>query len=205
MTGRTRWRRFFTLFVLGLAGCAALLVCMSRGVLAASFTVSGVSFKISAGALQGSGVVLDSATERNTNNAAPVAATRFRSVVLDDFCQSVFLPKVPLVGDVTLRLVSAGSEGMAATDIVLGAAEHRRADDQVDEPRAVHPDRGVLTRIRERGGDMPSVLDATDVAAHERNARCHQNRHGRRDCHPVFPRGPRWRPAPGRGIIAGQR
>jgi hypothetical protein len=129
---------------------------MSQGVLAASFTVSGTSFKISADGLRGSGFVLYGGAERTADKAVPVAVVGFRSVVLDNFCQSVFLSRVPLVGDVTLRMTSTGMTdlggdltlitpelGVDAARLAKGPpgarGEPRSFGMQADEARAASP------------------------------------------------------------------
>lgn len=135
--GRTRWGRFAAVLVAGLAGAAALLFGVSGGALAASFTVSGTMFKTSASELRGEGFVLYGGTDRTADAAHPVAVGGFRSVVMDDFCQSVLLPRLPLLGEVTLKMTSAGTEGMSATDMLLGI------DEQFGDLTLVRPSIGV--------------------------------------------------------------
>lgn len=118
--GRTRWARFAGIFGMGLAGAALLLTGLSQGALAASFTVSGGTFKISADRLVGEGFVQYGDVDQGTGEAHPVAVGAFRKATLDNFCQSVFLPQVPMVGDITLVLASGGPGGMEATDIIIG-------------------------------------------------------------------------------------
>ncbi len=120
--GRTRWGRFAGIFGTALAGAALLLSGLSQGAIAASFTVSGGMFKISADKLTGEGFVQYGDVDQGTGEAHMVAVGAFREVTLDNFCQSVFLPKVPIVGDVTLVLTSGGPGGMEATDIIIGIA-----------------------------------------------------------------------------------
>lgn len=118
--GRTRWLRFTGMLVLGLLGVAVMLGAMARGALAASFAVAGVSSKISADKLEGTGFVQFGGVDSGAGASHPVAVSGFRTAVLDNFCQSVILPNLPGVGDVVLRLASPGPEGMSAADIVLG-------------------------------------------------------------------------------------
>ncbi|MDQ7807365.1 DUF6230 family protein [Amycolatopsis sp. A133] len=120
--GRIRWGRFAGVLGLALAGAVALVTGLSQGALAASFAVSGSSFQVSADKLVGEGFVLYGDVDRGSGAAHVVAVGAFRKATLDNFCQSIFLPKVPLVGDTTLVLTSGGPGGMAATDIVLGIA-----------------------------------------------------------------------------------
>ncbi|MEU3626215.1 cholesterol esterase [Amycolatopsis coloradensis] len=120
--GKTRWARFAGIFGLALAGAALLLTGLSQGALAASFAVSGSAFKISADKLVGEGFVQYGDVDQGSGEAHVVAVGAFRKATLDNFCQSVFLPKVPMVGDVTLVLVSGGPGGMESTDIIIGIA-----------------------------------------------------------------------------------
>jgi hypothetical protein len=120
--GGTRWGRFAGVFGAALAGAALLVTGLSQGALAASFTVSGSAFKISADKLVGEGFVQYGDVDRSADANHAVVVGAFRTATLDNFCQSVFLPKVPLVGDITLVLTSGGPGGMTATDITLGIA-----------------------------------------------------------------------------------
>ncbi|MGM1059040.1 DUF6230 family protein [Saccharothrix sp. Mg75] len=104
----------------GSAAAAVVLLGLSQGALAASFAVSGTSFKVSADRLAGKGFVQFGGVDSGADAAHPVATSAFRTVVMDNFCQSVTLRSLPAVGDVTLRIDSTGAEGMSATDIVLG-------------------------------------------------------------------------------------
>ncbi len=121
--GSTHWAKFTGVLAAGLAGATVLLLGLSQGALAASFAVAGTSFKISADKLEGFGFVQFGGVDEGAGAAHPVATSAFRSVVLDNFCQSVSLRSLPVVGDVTLRIESGGEGGMAASDIVLGIAE----------------------------------------------------------------------------------
>jgi hypothetical protein len=106
--GGTRWGRFAGVFGAALAGAALLVTGLSQGALAASFTVSGSTFKISADKLVGEGFVQYGDVDRSADANHAVAVGAFRTATLDNFCQSVFLPKVPLVGDLTLTDTQIG-------------------------------------------------------------------------------------------------
>ena len=120
--GRTRWARFAGVLAVALGCAVALITGLSQGALAASFAVSGSMFQISADQLVGEGFVMYGDVDRGSGEAHPVAVGAFREATLDNFCQSVFLPNVPLVGDMTLVLTSGGPGGMSATDITIGIA-----------------------------------------------------------------------------------
>lgn len=121
--GRIRWGRFVGILGLGLLVVAVVLSGVARGAIAASFTVSGSSFKASADRLEGEGFVQFVGVEQGADGAHPVAVSGFRTAVADNFCQSVYLSSVPLVGELTLRMTSEGPGGMEASGMVLGVAE----------------------------------------------------------------------------------
>ncbi|GAA0600231.1 DUF6230 family protein [Kutzneria viridogrisea] len=121
--GRTRWTRFAATLAVGGVGAGVLLVGLSQGALAASFTVSGSSFKVSADHLQGDGFVQFGSLAASTDAPHPVARNGFRKATLDNFCQSVFLPKLPILGDLTMRITAAGPGGMQASDLVVDVAQ----------------------------------------------------------------------------------
>ncbi|GAA1300506.1 DUF6230 family protein [Saccharothrix xinjiangensis] len=121
--GRTSWVRFAAVFVAGSLAAAAVLTGVARGALAASFTVAGTSFKTTADKLEGEGFVQFGGVVQGSGDAHPVAVSGFRSAVLDNFCQSVLLRSMPVVGDITLRLTSPGPGGMAATNMIIDVAE----------------------------------------------------------------------------------
>jgi hypothetical protein len=96
------------------AATAAIGVALAQGALAASFSVSGQEFKVTASQLVGTGFTqygaLDSGyTLDGQKTAHPVAVSAFTDATITDLCQSVVTP-IPGFGDVTLTL-TAGGEG----------------------------------------------------------------------------------------------
>lgn len=110
--GGTRWKRFAVVMVPSIAATAAVGVALAQGVLAASFSVSGQSFKVTADKLDGTGFSqygsVDVGPDKETGHAVAVSA--FNTAKITNMCQSVVTPNVPLVGTVTLRL-TAGDNG----------------------------------------------------------------------------------------------
>jgi ABC-type uncharacterized transport system permease subunit len=53
--GRTRWRRFAIAVVPSLAAVAAIVALTAEGAIAASFSISGTQFEVSADSLNGTG------------------------------------------------------------------------------------------------------------------------------------------------------
>jgi hypothetical protein len=107
--GGTRWKRFAVVMVPSVAATAAIGVALSQGALAASFSVSGQQFKITADRLQGIGFVQYGAIDSTKAGKKPVAVTGFNSAKIRNLCQSVVVP-VPVFGDVTMKL-GAGAAG----------------------------------------------------------------------------------------------
>lgn len=108
--GGTRWRRFGLVMVPSVAATAAIGVALAQGALAASFAVSGQQFKVSAGRLVGEGFVQYGSVVRPSGKSAKaVSISAFDSAEITNLCQSVVIPDVPLLGDVTL-VIKAGSD-----------------------------------------------------------------------------------------------
>ena len=121
LRGRTRWRRFLLTFTFGATVAAVLLTGMSSGAIAASFTVSGATFKISATELRGQGVVQYGTVDQSAGNAYPVLATGFVKVEADNFCQSFVVHSVPVFNDLTIRITAPGQTGFSADNLVIGS------------------------------------------------------------------------------------
>jgi Family of unknown function (DUF6230) len=113
--GGTRWKRFAVVMVPGVAATAAIGTALSSGALAASFSVSGQSFKVTTGRLDGTGFsqygAIDAGyTLKGEKAAYPVAVSAFKHAEITNMCQSVVTPDIPLVGTVSLKL-TAGTGG----------------------------------------------------------------------------------------------
>ncbi|WP_236652437.1 DUF6230 family protein [Streptacidiphilus neutrinimicus] len=112
--GKTRWKRFAVVMVPTLAATAAVGVSIAQGALAASFALSGASFKVEAGTLHGNGFsqygTVDTVVSTKDGSKAPmpVAVSGFNSATITNLCQSVDVP-MPW-GDYTLRIL-AGDAG----------------------------------------------------------------------------------------------
>jgi len=96
------------------AATACIGVALAQGALAASFSVSGQSFKVTADKLQGTGFVQYGAIDSGYNldgskTAHPVAVSGFKSAEITNMCQSVVTPNIPLLGSVSLTLTAGGS------------------------------------------------------------------------------------------------
>ncbi|MER6672321.1 DUF6230 family protein [Streptomyces sp. NPDC000983] len=107
--GGTRWKRFAVVMVPSVAATAAIGVALAQGALAASFSVSGQSFKVTTKQLDGTGFAqygaLDEGyTMSGKKTVHPVAVSAFKSATINSLCQSVVTPDIPLLGSVSLIL-----------------------------------------------------------------------------------------------------
>jgi hypothetical protein len=96
--GRTRWRRFAVVAVAATAAAGAIVVGMANGAIAASFAVSGQTFKVSADKLTGTGFVQYGGVVKpaGQTNPVPVAESGIASADLTNLCQSVVVPNTPI-------------------------------------------------------------------------------------------------------------
>ncbi|GGS27927.1 cholesterol esterase [Streptomyces daghestanicus] len=85
------------------AATAAIGVALAQGALAASFSVSGQQFKVTAKELTGHGFSQYGAYDDGATGRNAVAVSAFKTADIDKLCQSV-VTNVPLLGPVTLRL-----------------------------------------------------------------------------------------------------
>ncbi|GAA3883144.1 DUF6230 family protein [Streptomyces sp. NPDC003631] len=113
--GGTRWKRFAVVMVPSVAATAAIGVALAQGALAASFSVSGQSFKVSADELHGNGFAqygaIDSGyTLSGEKTIHPVAVSSFKDATIKNLCQSVVTPNIPILGSVSLTLTAGNSD-----------------------------------------------------------------------------------------------
>lgn len=108
--GGTRWKRFAVVMVPSVAATAAIGVALSQGALAASFSVSGQAFKVTASSLDGTGFVQYGAVDSGKSGDHPVAVVGLDKASITDLCQSVVVP-VPVFGDVSMKLTAGAAGG----------------------------------------------------------------------------------------------
>ncbi|HEY8982011.1 MAG TPA: DUF6230 family protein [Streptomyces sp.] len=113
--GGTRWKRFAVVMVPSVAATACIGVALAQGALAASFSVSGQSFKVTADQLEGYGFTQYGAVDTGytlsgEKTGHPVAVSSFKSATIKNLCQSVVTPNIPLLGSVTLTLKAGDSD-----------------------------------------------------------------------------------------------
>ncbi|MEG3631878.1 DUF6230 family protein [Streptomyces poriticola] len=127
--GGTRWKRFAVVMVPSVAATAAIGVALGQGALAASFSVSGQSFKVTTERLDGKGFVQYGAIDEGytldgKKTAHPVAVSAFKSATIKNLCQSVVTPDIPLIGTVSLMLKAGGGDTpVEAKNLYIDVAE----------------------------------------------------------------------------------
>ncbi|MCF3134629.1 DUF6230 family protein [Streptomyces olivochromogenes] len=131
--GGTRWKRFAVVMVPSVAATACIGVALAQGALAASFSVSGQSFKVSADKLEGKGFAqygaIDSGyTMDGKKTAHPVAVSAFKSAEITNLCQSVVTPDVPIFGSVSLILKAGGGDKPVEADNIYIDVADLQAD-----------------------------------------------------------------------------
>ncbi|PZT68522.1 cholesterol esterase [Streptomyces sp. SW4] len=127
--GGTRWKRFAVVMVPSVAATAAIGVALAQGALAASFSVSGQSFKVTTSQLNGQGFVQYGAVDEGytmdgKKTAHPVAVSAFKSAEIRNLCQSVVTPDIPVIGTVSLMLkAGGGSTPVEAKNLYIDVAQ----------------------------------------------------------------------------------
>ncbi|MFD9336764.1 DUF6230 family protein [Streptomyces sp. NPDC060028] len=126
--GGTRWKRFALVMVPSIAATAAVGVGLAQGALAASFSVSGQDFKVSAEKLDGDNLIQYGSVTKGKDLKGPgdvyhpVTISGFSHAEITNMCQSLVTP-TPL-GNITLQL-RTGNKGKPAVadNIYLDVAE----------------------------------------------------------------------------------
>lgn len=118
--GRTNWRRFGVAVGVPTVVAAGLVVALAQGALAASFSISGTQFKLSASSLDGTGFTQYSGVvyTKGSSTPIPVALSGIKSADISDLCQSV------AAGPVVLRIEAGGGGNPAqAKDLLIAMSE----------------------------------------------------------------------------------
>lgn len=116
-TGKVRWRRFALLMIPAGAITAILVGLTATGSIAASISVSGTAFEVTATQLNGTGFEQYGGVVSQANGAQhPVAVSAIRNASLTDLCQAV------KVGPFTLVLrAGGGGTSVSASNLVVDA------------------------------------------------------------------------------------
>ncbi|MFF4589646.1 DUF6230 family protein [Streptomyces sp. NPDC000345] len=130
--GGTRWKRFAVVMVPSVAAAACVGVGLAQGALAASFSVSGQQFKVSAGHLHGEGFAqyggIDTGyttVEGKEKTIHPVAISSFDSATITKMCQSV-KTTIPVLNKTFYLRLDAGTDAkkpVEATNLYIDVAQ----------------------------------------------------------------------------------
>ncbi|MFE9119482.1 DUF6230 family protein [Streptomyces sp. NPDC007172] len=126
--GGTRWKRFALVMVPSVAATAAIGVGLAQGALAASFSVSGVDFKVTATQLVGhnllqyGSVATGKTLEGKDAEPHPVVVSGFSDATITNMCQSV-VQHVPIIGNVTMTLRAGQKSDIEATNLYLDVSQ----------------------------------------------------------------------------------
>ncbi|MET9772643.1 DUF6230 family protein [Streptomyces sp. NPDC006367] len=152
--GGTRWKRFAVVMVPSVAATAAIGVALAQGALAASFSVSGQSFKVTADRLEGKGfsqygALNEGYTLKGEQTHRPVAVSAFKSADITNMCQSVVTPGLPFVGSVSLMLKAGGGKTPVHGENLYIDVEELQADAEFS-----NIDIGVAAKDANKGPGM---------------------------------------------------
>ena len=117
-SGGTRWRKFALVAVPGFVAAAVLGGMTTQGLLAASFAVSGDSFKMSADRLEGQGFTqYGDVADSVDGSSRAVGLSTIDSAELDNLCMSS-LWDMP-IGEATLVINAGGDSPVEGSDMVI--------------------------------------------------------------------------------------
>lgn len=120
--GRTRWRRFAAVMLGGLGATTGLILLTGQGVLAASFSISGMAFEVTSPKLHGYGFAqyaeIDRMEEGNPNAGDTggerlVIVSAIRDAELDGLCQSINL------GGTNLKITAGSPTNKVTADTLV--------------------------------------------------------------------------------------
>ncbi|WP_329567715.1 DUF6230 family protein [Kitasatospora sp. NBC_01266] len=129
--GKTRWKRFALVMVPSIAATAVVGVSIAQSALAASFSVSGQQFKVTADQLHGTNFAqfgsVDVGADKSTH---VVAISAFDTASIHNLCQSVVYNLGPL-GTYTLQL-HAGTAAVASSGLATDPNQVQAKDLLID-------------------------------------------------------------------------
>jgi hypothetical protein len=117
--GKTRWKRFALVMVPSIAATAAIGVSIANSALAASFSISGQSFKVTVKDLTGENFSQFGSVDAEANGTPHViAVSAFDHASLQGMCQSVVTDLGPL-GKWTLQLHAGDTKPVDAKNLLI--------------------------------------------------------------------------------------
>jgi len=160
--GKVRWRRFAILLIPATIVAGLILNGLATGAIAASFTISGQQFKVSANHLHGAGFKqFGDANTAPGGKTVPVATSVITNATLTNLCQSVVM-NTPF-GRIVLRL-EAGQDAnnpVTANNLVIGLSDLR--GDAVFNNVTIGADAGELGGARGSFGLSSGSIDIDGV------------------------------------------
>lgn len=149
--GGTRWRRFALLAIPGFVAAAVLGGATTQGLLAASFAVSGDSFKMSADQLSGNGFSQYGEVANSVDGSArPVGLSTVNTAELENLCMSS-LWDLP-IGEATLVIKAGADKPVEGTSMVIDI-EQLQGDAEFS---AIEIGRDASTLDKADGGQGPA-------------------------------------------------
>ena len=163
MQGRTSWRRFAAVLVPAAVVVGAIVAGMANGAVAASFSVSGQQFKVSADLLHGTGFKQFSALDTTADGKLlPVAGSVIDDASLTNLCQSVNVPN-PLGITIVLR-IEAGGNGTPATAKGLTIGLTELSGDATFTNIQIGRDGGEVSGVPALKGSFAQSAQVVDIA-----------------------------------------
>ncbi|MCX4426504.1 MULTISPECIES: DUF6230 family protein [Streptomyces] len=164
--GKTHWKRFAIGAVPTVAATAAVAISMAQGALAASFSISGSAFQVSAGKLSGTGFANYATVDVAKNGKhVPVSVSSIKNATVTDMCQSVPVD-IPVLGTYTMSLKAGGSgTPVKAKDLYIDMT-----DLQAKKGTFKNVDIGVATGSMTKGQVNPKDHVDPDGYAQEADA-----------------------------------
>ncbi|OIK04839.1 DUF6230 family protein [Streptomyces monashensis] len=161
---RTRWKRFAAILAPSIAAAAVLTVSVAQGALAASFFISGDTFKIAADSLTGKGLsVYGMVNVTRKGKLVPVTVTGVRAAKIDGLCLSVLFP-IPVLGSYTLRLTGDRDRPATTRDMFFDV-DQLNASEQSLKNLDIGVAAGSLTSGEVSPGDRDSkFFDPNSIA-----------------------------------------
>jgi hypothetical protein len=160
--GRTSWRRFAIVMVPAAVIVGGIVLGMANGAIAASFSVSGQSFKVSADKLHGTGFKQFGGVDTpKQGNPIPVATSVIDNATLTNLCQSVNIPN-PFGIKVVLRIEAGkGNTPVTANGLTIGATSLQ--GDAVFTNIQIGRDGGDVSGVPALTGSFAQSADAVDI------------------------------------------
>ncbi|GAB1691647.1 DUF6230 family protein [Krasilnikovia sp. M28-CT-15] len=120
--GGTNWRRFAVAVGVPTLVAGGIVLGIANGALAATFNVSGQSFKISADKLEGDGFAqYGGSVHTEGGKDLPVALSGINKAKLTNLCQSVKTPGLPV--SLTIRAGREAGRPAEASQLLIGLTE----------------------------------------------------------------------------------